>query len=201
MGAELGLGTVPAWASAGSLVLAFVIFGRDRRERRRKQIDELGAWSITDPSIDVDIDSLASKPNLLIKNASNLPIRVLSVEYLIYRGLGVVNAGPPESARLIGKVVLHDHVIPPSETVTLVDGVNCAMRVKDRGHFMDFHGTLAKNAHVTRVTRVYAIDNAGRRWVVRPSRGGFPRRDRQLGFLLGLLISLKENDPRHSDLS
>jgi hypothetical protein len=69
-------GTVPAWASAGSLVLAFVIFGR---ERRRKQIDELGAWSIADSSIDVDIDPLASKPNLLIKNASNLPIRVLSV--------------------------------------------------------------------------------------------------------------------------
>jgi hypothetical protein len=41
---DLEWGNVPAWLGAGSLILAFVVFMRDRRNDDRSQVDLVGAW-------------------------------------------------------------------------------------------------------------------------------------------------------------
>lgn len=44
----LDWGSVPAWLGAGSLLLAFRIFWRDRSNAERSQVDLVGAWGTTE---------------------------------------------------------------------------------------------------------------------------------------------------------
>jgi hypothetical protein len=41
---SLDYGSVPAWFGAGSLMLAFVVFFRDRSSAARNQVDQVGFW-------------------------------------------------------------------------------------------------------------------------------------------------------------
>jgi hypothetical protein len=43
---DLDWGSVPAWLGAGSLLLAFVVFLRNRGNAERAQVDLIGAWAL-----------------------------------------------------------------------------------------------------------------------------------------------------------
>jgi hypothetical protein len=83
MGFHPDLGNVPSWIGAGSLLLAFRIFLRDRSRSDRAQVDAVGIWDEIEreavlpgkPRID-DI-----KVQIHIRNATDVPIDVPSVAF------------------------------------------------------------------------------------------------------------------------
>jgi hypothetical protein len=75
----LDWGSVPAWLGAGSLLLAFRIFWRDRSNAERAQVDLVGAWGTTEyerrsPDASERVEHV--KVHLFIRNASELPVEV-----------------------------------------------------------------------------------------------------------------------------
>jgi hypothetical protein len=75
---KLDWGSVPAWLGAGSLLLAFRIFLRDRKVIERAQVDKLGVWF----EVERDV-SLPGQPRIenveikmSIRNGGDLPVEL-----------------------------------------------------------------------------------------------------------------------------
>jgi hypothetical protein len=75
-GFSLDWGSVPEWFAGLSLVLAYVIFSKDRRERERSQINLIGVW--TAASWD---DKYSITHKIVVRNSSVLPLMVENVKY------------------------------------------------------------------------------------------------------------------------
>ncbi|MDX6254228.1 MAG: hypothetical protein QOJ11_562 [Frankiales bacterium] len=65
-------GTVPAWFGAGSLLLAWYVIIRDRREKRRAQAVKVSAWL----EQEIAEDNIV---HLVVRNASDEPISSVRV--------------------------------------------------------------------------------------------------------------------------
>jgi hypothetical protein len=84
---HVDLGTVPSWLGAGSLLLAFVIFFRDRGNSDRTQVDRLGTWFTEKyerrvPGLSKDqgrVEEAAIEVH--VRNASDLPLHVVQLAY------------------------------------------------------------------------------------------------------------------------
>lgn len=98
-------GNVPAWLGAGSLLLAFTIFIRDRRNSDRLQVDRIGLWFTETyerrmPGVGEDQGRVEEADiQVHVRNASDLPADVVQLAYEIRSGWMVPNA-PPESPYL-----------------------------------------------------------------------------------------------------
>lgn len=173
---DLDWGSVPAWAGALSLWLAFTIFRRDRRNAERAQVDLVGAWGTTEyerrfPDAPGGRVKVATA-RLYVRNASTVPVLVelltckIETSWLVPDGRSPRSyqrtAGVrPEERAVKGIVVEPDGKwgspegrfdlkgIAPEGAAQLdpVDGVRCVVR------------------------GLMLLDNAGRRWVVRPGKG------------------------------
>ena len=175
-------GTVPAWFGGASLLLAVFLFMRDRRRDDRALIDKVAIW----PTVTYDQTFTALKDaakrndgtriKLTAKNASDLPVGIYAAVVEVTSGW-MVPAGPAgdawftkpgtEPAQLS---ILEPVLLAPGDEKIICDyGMNLAHQAPQRAV------RLAMLRGVTaRVRWFLAIDNAGRRWEVRPVRGNRP---------------------------
>jgi hypothetical protein len=80
---HLNLGAVPEWFGGLSLLLAFAVFGTDRRNQARAQVDQVGiwveAWEV--PPEDLPEEAVTVVTEVKAVNASTLPVRIRRIEY------------------------------------------------------------------------------------------------------------------------
>jgi hypothetical protein len=179
---HLDLGNVPSWFAAISLLLAFGIFIRDRRNSDRAQVDHVGVWftetyqrrmpgvgenqaRVEEANIDVHV-----------RNASDLPVDVVQLAYEVRTGW-MVPQGPVEPhgpalayVETVGtgsvRLFLNDFRVPPGETPSMPFPVNVAHLAPEGAvQLSPIHGVTAT------ASWLLVIDGAGRRWVVRPREG------------------------------
>jgi hypothetical protein len=175
---DVDLGTAPGWLGAGSLILAFVIFLRDRRNGERSQVDLVGAWGearylrVSPDKADI-VDPVTIQMHL--RNASELPVIVKLLAYEVHTRWAVreseyswevIDAAEPSRA------FVPDVQLAPGETKDIpphrLDVTDHAPKGSNQLDIV--------NGVTVRVAWLLLIDNAGRRWVVKPHKG---RRARQ----------------------
>lgn len=174
---DLDYGSVPAWLGAGSLLLAYRIFLRDRTATQRSQIDLLGVWMqvqwerrLPDGPI---VDEL--QISKFIRNGSELPVDVVQVAYDITTRWWVRDLAQWRDDFPVwmpspgtGHVRFYqEHIrVPPDETWrSVAEPVNVAHLAPEHADQID----LIKGGHYE-IRWVLIADNAGRRWEVRPGR-------------------------------
>lgn len=183
---KLDWGSVPAWLGAGSLILAFVVFARDRGNAERTQVDLVGAWTtvvwaMSEPHQTPRVEEGMVTAHL--RNASQLPVRVRQLAYRIETSWWVPDPtaqGPSDpnswtaTPGTESQMFFIDNVrLPPQETLRPECQVNVAHMAPDvASHLVFTDGILAH------IEWILIVDNAGRRWVVRPERGGRAKRQR-----------------------
>ncbi len=176
-------GSVPAWASALSLFLAFVIFRRDRRERITKQVDQVGIWCAKlnyKPDDDPGDNKGPFDIVINIKNASDLPIVVDEVEYNVE--LGPADGFEWTFARTFNlrdaKVGLsrriRDGVIGPGES----HSSPATLTRRNSGALYDELSKRSRQWKFSRliVTSALVRDSRGRIWQIYPAGPRRPRR-------------------------
>jgi hypothetical protein len=172
---DVDWGSVPAWAGAASLLLAFRVFLRDRSNTERAQVDLIGTWATVEyNNVPLSADRYETTVDLYIRNASELPVEVVQTAYEVHTtwiGKAQVWPGLRPLAVYSGR-----ETVPPQDTwrkqlnytpasianlapegaemLTLFEGVRCV------------------------ANWMLLIDNAGRRWDVRPSKGSRAKRAR-----------------------
>jgi hypothetical protein len=131
---KLDWGSVPAWACAVSLLLAYRIFARDRTAADRAQVDTVGVWwEIERPLAMLDAPRVnVVKIRWLARNASDLPVELTNVAWEIdtkwavpdvaqaylkpedphYPGVWSVEKGTKRQRAFVGPIR-----IPPQETL------------------------------------------------------------------------------------
>lgn len=173
-------GNVPAWLGAGSLLLAFMIFIRDRRNSDRTQIDRVGVWFTETyerrmPGVGEDQGRVEEADiQVHLRNASDLPVDVAQLAYEVRTSWMVPDAPPgslvPAYAVTAGEggvlQLLNDFRVPPGETLDLPSRVNVAHLAPERAVQL----SLIQGVKVT-ARWLLLVDNVGRRWVVRPRAG------------------------------
>jgi hypothetical protein len=173
-------GNVPAWLGAGSLLLAFTIFIRDRQNSDRLQVDRLGVWFTETyerrmPGVGEDQGRVEEADvQVRVRNASDLPADVVQLAYEI-RTSWMVPIAPPESPVPAyretageGRVLqfLNDFHVPPGETLDLPSRVNVAHLAPEGAvQLSSIQGVTAT------ASWLLVVDNVGRRWVIRPRTG------------------------------
>lgn len=178
---DLDWGSVPAWLGAVSLLLAFRIFRRDRSNTERSQIDLIGAWTAVEYE-----RTMLEPPRVVtgtvkahIRNASQLPVRVVRIAYKIESfwmvedldqsqlskgGMGVWTGTPGTESSLR----FHDNfIVAPQDTVEIEFEVNVEHMAPGVTDYLAFSDGIS-----AKVEWLLVIDNAGRRWEVHPERGG-----------------------------
>lgn len=186
MGFHPDLGSIPAWIGAGSLLLAFRIFLRDRSKSERAQVEAVGVWA----DIKREPISPRSSPGLAeaevrirIKNGSDLPIEVslLFFTFNTLWGIPLHGEASPFSARRFvpGKPDAIRHmgpgVIAPQETW---DSEWFWVNLAHTASSNDVAELAISNEGVKCIVHCLVIDNAGRRWEARQRRGKPARRIR-----------------------
>jgi hypothetical protein len=177
---HLDWGSVPGWAGALSLLLAFRIFLRDRSNAERAQVDLIGAWGTTQYEIKWPNDPgrvETATARLFIRNASVLPVEV---ERLICKveTTWVVriseNRYDPVDGVKSQELFIEGIVVAPDRTWESPDDrFNLkAMAPESAVQLSPFQGVRCV------VTTLWLIDNAGRRWELRPNKRGRARRVR-----------------------
>lgn len=185
-------GNVPAWIGAGSLLLAFRIFLRDRSRADRAQVDAVGVWW------EIERDPLMpgmrrvddTKVRMLVRNAGDLPVEATQIAWTIktrwavpdfgqalfpetdphYPGVYTVQNGLDDSLRFTGPAR-----IPPQKTL---EGqwltINLTHTAPDEVAWLD------PTSEGLQCLIVYGLftDNAGRRWETRHQKGKQARRIR-----------------------
>jgi hypothetical protein len=168
----LDWGSVPAWAGALSLFLAFRVFLRDRSNAERAQVDLIGVWATWHRFIP---ETLAEKPyditvRICAKNASELPVQIVRLAYEIetqWIHKGGMIAGKPTQG-------FADRIwVPPQEplekelTVSVADS-------RPEGALM-LAVIPGQDVDCT-IRWLLLVDNAGRKWEVRPGKGSRAKR-------------------------
>jgi hypothetical protein len=181
------LGNIPSWIGAGSLLLAFRIFLRDRSRLDRIQVDAVGIWGdIQRNSISPGgprIDDIKVRVN--IRNATELPVEVHLVAFtfqtrwivpypeslpdptvLVWQGV----PGKADVMRFIGPTGIAPQKTWESQWVT----INLTHTAPAD------NATLAPFSDGLKCVIAYAlvVDNAGRRWEARQRQGKSAKRIR-----------------------
>lgn len=171
-------GTVPEWLAAGSLIIAFAVFRRDRVNAERRQVDLLGAWATAtyerrEPSAErVEACRVVGH----IRNASELPIRIKQIAYRVETSWWVPDH--PQTGSSIDVWVAQPGAgpyrsfqndlepLPPGETRKLPFDVNVAHLAPPDAVQLGLADGVTPF-----VDWLLVIDNAGRKWEVRPETG------------------------------
>lgn len=176
---DLDYGNVPGWVGAGSLLLAYRVFLRDRITAQRNQVDLVGVWMKTEweqrmfPQPRVEEGSFT----LFLRNGSHLPVRVEQVAYEFatswwVRDLAQWTDEMPIWSAEPGTGVVQMYLIaieiPPDETRTVgPQKFNFAHLAPEHADQLDF----AEGRGISyRIRWVLIADNANRRWEVQPGR-------------------------------
>ncbi|MFC4958499.1 hypothetical protein ACFPFX_19630 [Streptomyces mauvecolor] len=159
----LDWGTVPAWLGAGSLLIAFRVFQKDRSNAERAQIDKLGIWDELVPYLaDTGDRHLLAQVHVKVKNGSDLPLEVVYVKRSIIVKHPDAQIGAPTIERLPnGGIRRGSRLIPPDEDW---HSSSDAIYVPTGDRIDEWEVTCV-------IQSVTAIDNAGRVWVLKPSSG------------------------------
>ncbi|MGW4678781.1 hypothetical protein ACWEOS_10020 [Micromonospora taraxaci] len=82
---RLDWGNVPGWLAAGSLLLAFRVFLRDRTTSERSQVDLLGIWWEIDRPFRFAGEPIIEEVRFktFVRNGSDLPIEVTNVAWKV----------------------------------------------------------------------------------------------------------------------
>lgn len=184
-------GTVPAWFGGLSLLLAFVLFFRDRRRDDREQIDKVAIWLTTayEPQFfgaDGKIDRIEEvEYTLHTKNANDVPIDVHAVAFDIRTWWTVPQEHPRHDDGTPVAYLYEPGTVPnrhfTGRFLLPPDGSLPEQAQKTHiGHHAPESATQLAPADGVRanVRWFLAIDNAGRRWEVRPGIGKRARRIR-----------------------
>lgn len=179
---------IAALLSGISVVLAFVVFLRDRMNQDRQQVDRVGAWAEVkyerrSPMKAERVEEGAIAAH--IRNASELPVRVRQIAYrttttwLVEDKLqSGVPSGPgvwtPTSGTQPIRSFHVDIGIPPGATKQLKFVVNVAHTAPADAVQLDMLRGI--ECHVD---WLLVLDNAGRRWHLRPEIGRRARRVRR----------------------
>jgi hypothetical protein len=180
---KLQYGTVPAWFGGASLLLAFMLFLRDRRRDDRAQIDKVAVWMVPtwDPTLALRDPQRVVEPTeeihyrIFAKNSNDVPIEIAHAAFTI------------ETKWLVPTGDLASRVIDGTEKSRLFqDGYLLApgeQREQPAQLFYVGHQAPAGAKGLTVgggvkcwVQWFLATDNAGRRWEVRPGQGKRARR-------------------------
>jgi hypothetical protein len=177
-------GNVPSWLGAGSLLLAFGIFIRDRWNTDRAQVDRVGVWFTETyerrwPGLGQDQARVEEATiEVHVRNASDLPVNVVRLAYEVRASWMV----PTEPQSLVPVHVitagdgcvqqfLDDFRVPPGETLNMPSPVNVAhLAPAGAVQLSPIRGITAA------ASWLLVIDNVGRRWAVRPRTGRAVRR-------------------------
>ncbi len=181
-------GNVPGWLGAGSLLLAFRIFFRDRANKEREQVDLVGVWCVPKyewrPPGQARVEE--AKLEWFVRNGSQLPVQVAHLAYDVHscwmvRDLeqwrddqpGVMGPWQPMAGTGVVRQYIEGIRVPPQETWSQETGANVAHLVPEHADQLELHGGIRPE-----IRWVLLVDNAGRRWVAQPSSGGPTRRVR-----------------------
>ena len=187
MGFHPDMGNVPSWIGAGSLLLAFRIFLRDRGRSDRAQVDAVGIWG------DIEREAvLPGKPRnddikvqIHIRNATNLPIEVHLVAFNFQTKWIVPSfsdelghepnvregaSGKTDVMRFMGPVGIAPQKTWEGQRIT----VNLTHTAPADSASLDFTSDGVKCV----IAYALIIDNAGRRWEARQRQGKSARRIR-----------------------
>lgn len=190
----LDWGSVPAWLGAGSLLLAYRVFLRDRSNADRAQVDRVGVWGTTTYERKSPLDTArveTGEVRLFVRNSTDLPIEVRQVAYEIHtewmvpdldqfappRGdeepnppnVWKVEAGTQTQLYFVERIR-----IAPQDTWEHPYEINFAHMAPDgasQPHLFD--------GVVCEINWVLVADNAGRRWELQPARGKRAKRIRR----------------------
>lgn len=182
--AKAQYGTVPAWFGGLSLVLALILFFRDRRRDEREQIDKTAVWMTADwdPTLALREPNRTVEPTeeisyqIFAKNSNDVPVEIGHAAFVVQTGwwvrdneLSSILTHGTESSRLFQGTYL----LAPGEQ----------REQPAQKFYVGHHAPLGANGlamppdGVTcRVAWFLATDNAGRRWEVRPGQGKRARR-------------------------
>jgi hypothetical protein len=168
---SLKLGTVPDWFAGPALILALLIFRKDRRTAERAQIDLVGIWV---KRVSQPLDSAPTVTlNYCIRNGSSLPV------YLSTLLLSVHASWQSKEGAYVSRRFGVSPTLSPSPWGSKHQPGG-AVEPGD-----EWNGTCNANVVVpadARSLRVKAsvhgatlMDNAGREWIVRPNKGSAKR--------------------------
>lgn len=187
----LDWGSVPQWlAVPGSLavVLAFLVFRRDRENADRAQVDRVSAWGSADherrwphegePRVE------EGTVRFRLRNASEVPVRIVQVAWRIdtqWMVEDTVQSTPEhpdvwsiepgtDSVRMFSE----PRRVPPGETEEWSLPVNVAHTAPEGASALD-----PIRGMTVHVDWLLVVDNAGRRWEVFPETGGRAKRIRR----------------------
>jgi hypothetical protein len=187
MGFHPDMGTVPAWLGAGSLLLAFRIFLRDRSRSDRAQVDGVGVWGVIQrgggdrPGRTLHDEV---KVRIVIRNATDLPIEVHQVAFtfqtkwvvaptdvddIAVRALGGTT-GKTDMLRFMGPTGIAPRETTDGSWVT----VNLARLAPVDGARLSIYSDGVKCV----IMHALIVDNAGRRWEARQKQGKSAKRIR-----------------------
>jgi hypothetical protein len=184
-------GNVPAWLGAGSLLLAFTIFLRDRGTRQRAQVERVGIWwEIDRPALfpggsTPRIDDVQIRT--LIKNSSDLPVEATWIAWEIHTKWAVPDRQPgwpiddPDHPwRIVdGKANVSQalgpvQVAPESTCEGQWVPTNLTHVAPEGDAWLDFRSEGVRCA----ISYALITDNAGRLWETRHQQGKQARRIR-----------------------
>ncbi|MFF8645868.1 hypothetical protein [Streptomyces sp. NPDC015345] len=195
LSAQFDMGTVPAWFGGASLVLALLIFGRDRTANDRKYVDLVAVWWEIEYERRMPNDSTRIEDvtvTLFLKNAGNLPVEVTAVEYTLtpswlVRDLhqwpkradgsfmepndpGFTGVWTVSTAQSSGRNFIQDIRIPPDKIIT------CGPYPMNIAHLVPDHADQLSpiNGVKCKIEHMEVIDNTGRKWEVRPGAARRP---------------------------
>jgi len=185
-------GTVPAWFGGLSLVLALIIFMKDRSAGERKDVDLVGAWWETNWEIRTPTDETGRVETGTVKvhfgNSGNLPIEIVQVaaevrtRWLV-RDLDQWDYEPDGRPRSRSWTIksgtesqqyfMSNVRVPPQEKIERDFPI-------DVGHMAPEHADqLSLEDGITcKILWMLIVDNVGRRWEVCPGVGRRARRIR-----------------------
>jgi hypothetical protein len=184
-------GDVPEWLAAGSLLLAFQIFRRDRAKSDRAQVDSVGVWPEVRGSASLPGGPRHDEVGIrwCIRNASDRPVEVDQVAWSFETQWGVPAPtqpvppdhpdfpalevrkyvpGKPDVLRLLGMMA-----VPPQKTQrSLWFPIVLTGLAPDADALLSFMSGGIRPI----VKYILVTDNSGRRWETRLKRGKRARR-------------------------
>lgn len=187
---KLQLGTVPAWFGGLSLLLALVLFLRDRRKDDREQIDKVAIWVTTSYELRAPHEGASRIEEIELtfhtRNGNEVPIDVHLVAFEVKTWWSVPSKDndPDNDRKLLSwsrkpgtqtsRLFKDQFLLPPNDSLP---------EHLEKHHVGDHAPERATQLHMPNGAKAtvrwfLAIDNAGRRWEVCPGRGRRARRIR-----------------------
>ncbi|MFJ4198347.1 hypothetical protein ACIP2Y_01740 [Streptomyces sviceus] len=187
-------GTVPAWFGGLSLVLALLIFMRDRSAAERKDVDLVGAWWEAEWERKAPNNETGRAETGTVKlhfgNSGNLPVEIAQTAFEVRtkwalrdldqweqepdgslkKGYGVWTIQPGISSH---KHFISNVRVPPQEKIDSETPIDVSDLAPDHADQLELFDGITCS-----ILWMLIIGNAGRRWEVRPGVGRRARRIR-----------------------